>query len=289
MKLYGGPSPKVLDSWRPESNGIFYCMASTIQKITRSLPAPVAQLGESILGDKCYGVLVRDVVFLTPPYPAVLVPCAKLALSKIIGIGIVCASSIIKLPQITKLVSSRSAAGVSVSGAALEAASYLGMLAYAVRAGFPFSTFGEQAFLWIQDVAVLLLLLVYSGRSTIAVGVVPVVLAAAYYLVLSVPGPSEKFLAMLQAAAIPLNLASKVPQIITIFQNKSTGQLSAVSVFAYMAGSVARVFTTIQEVDDRIMLAGVVLGALLNLVLVVQMVMYWGTSTPAAEKDKKEH
>ncbi|KAK9365946.1 hypothetical protein V1509DRAFT_631551 [Lipomyces kononenkoae] len=264
-------------------------MASTIQKITRSLPVPVVQLGESILGDKCYEVLIRDVAFLSPPYPAALVPCTKLALSKIIGIGIVCASSIIKLPQITKLVSSRSAVGVSMIGTALEAASYLGMLAYAVRAGFPFSTFGEQAFLWIQDVAVLLLLLVYSGRSTIAVGVVPVVLAAAYYLILSVPGPSEPVLAMLQAAAIPLNLASKVPQIITIFRNKSTGQLSAVSVFAYMAGSVARVFTTLQEVDDQIVLAGVVLGAVLNLVLVAQMVMYWGkTTTAAAGKDKKE-
>ncbi|KAK9427905.1 hypothetical protein V1505DRAFT_378674 [Lipomyces doorenjongii] len=262
-------------------------LVSTIQKMTRSLPAPVEQLGESILGDKCYAVLVRDVSFLTPPYPAALAPCAKLALSKIIGIGIVFASSIIKLPQIAKLVSSSSAAGVSIAGTALETASYLGMLTYAVGAGFPFSTYGEQAFLWIQDVAVLLLLLVYSGRSALAVGVVPVVMATAYYLVLSDPGPSLAFRATLQAITIPLNLASKIPQIITIFKNKSTGQLSAVSVFAYMGGSVARVFTTLQEVDDHIVLAGVVLSALLNGVLVVQMVMYWG-ATPAADKDKKQ-
>ncbi|KAK9375043.1 uncharacterized protein V1513DRAFT_443548 [Lipomyces chichibuensis] len=264
-------------------------LASTIQKMTRSLPAPVAQLGESILGDKCYDVLVRDVSFLTPPpYPSELAPCAQLALSKIIGIGIVVASSIIKLPQIAKLLSSRSAVGVSIAGTALEAASYLGMLSYAVGAGFPFSTYGEQAFLWIQDVSVLLLLLVYSGRSAMAVGVVPVVLGTAYYLVLDVPGPSMAFRTTLQAVTIPLNLASKIPQIITIFKSKSTGQLSAVSVFAYMAGSVARVFTTLQEVDDKIVLAGAVLAALLNGVLVVQMVMYWGGATPAADKDKKK-
>ncbi|KAK9249241.1 hypothetical protein V1506DRAFT_527449 [Lipomyces tetrasporus] len=262
-------------------------LASAIQQITRSLPAPVVQLGQSIVGDECYNVLVRDASFLdAPPYPVALAPCAKLALSKIVGIGIVFASSIIKLPQIAKLVGSRSAKGVSIAGTGLECLSYLGLLAYAVRAGFPFSTYGEQAFLWVQDVVVFVLLLVYSGQSVVAVGVVPAVLAAAYYLVVAVPGPSPAVLATLQAATIPLSLASKVPQIVTIFSNKSTGQLSAVSVFAYLAGSVARVFTTVQEVDDQIVLSGVVLGALLNGVLVVQMVMYWGAAAPV-EKDKK--
>lgn len=50
----------------------------------------------------------------------------------------------------------------------------------------------------------------------------------------------------------------------------------------YLAGSLARIFTTIREVGDNRILAGFVAGFLLNVVLAVQMVYYW--KSPAKEK-----
>jgi len=46
-------------------------------------------------------------------------------------------------------------------------------------------------------------------------------------------------------------------------------------VFNYLAGSLSRIFTTLQEVDDRLILYGFVAGFLLNAVLAAQMVYYW--------------
>lgn len=43
----------------------------------------------------------------------------------------------------------------------------------------------------------------------------------------------------------------------------------------YLAGSLARIFTTMREVGDNRILAGFVAGFLLNAVLAVQMVYYW--------------
>ncbi|KAK9462056.1 uncharacterized protein V1516DRAFT_673628 [Lipomyces oligophaga] len=257
------------------------------QKFTRLLPEFVVSIGQSLFGDVCYKILIYDAGLLViPPQDQAVLPCAKLAFSKLLGLLIVIASSVIKLPQIIKLINAQSAVGVSIIGTVLEAASYLIMFAYAVRFGFPFSTYGEQSFLFVQDVAIVILLLVYSSKQTLAFGVLPVVAGISYYALVYVPGPSPTTLATLQTLTIPLSLASKIPQIITIVREKSTGQLSAVAVFAYLGGSLARVFTTLQEVDDQIILAGNLLSAVLNGILAILMAIYWNSLTPKAPEDE---
>ena len=52
-------------------------------------------------------------------------------------------------------------------------------------------------------------------------------------------------------------------------------------VFNYLAGSLARIFTTIKEVDDPLVLYGFLAGFVLNLVLAGQMVYYWNSAATA--------
>ena len=61
-------------------------------------------------------------------------------------------------------------------------------------------------------------------------------------------------------------------------------------VFNYLLGSLARVFTTLQEVDDKLILYGFLAGFVLNLILALQMVYYWNALTPQAKgkENKKE-
>ena len=47
----------------------------------------------------------------------------------------------------------------------------------------------------------------------------------------------------------------------------------------YLAGSLARIFTTMREVGDKLILYGFVAGFLLNAVLAIQMVYYWNGAT----------
>lgn len=54
----------------------------------------------------------------------------------------------------------------------------------------------------------------------------------------------------MQGCITPIVIASRLPQIWESFKNKSTGQLSFITWFLNFGGSVARIFTTIQEVDD---------------------------------------
>ena len=61
---------------------------------------------------------------------------------------------------------------------------------------------------------------------------------------------------LLQAATLPISLASKAPQIIANHRAKSTGNLSAFAVFNALLGCIARLFTTLQEVKDPLIFWG---------------------------------
>ncbi|CAK7201230.1 hypothetical protein SEUCBS139899_003933 [Sporothrix eucalyptigena] len=255
---------------------------SLIQPVTHNLPAPIRDIGVGLLGDTCYQALILDV-------DETNVECIKLAVSKGLGVGIVGASAVVKVPQILNLVRSKSAAGVSFLSYLLETTAYLVSLAYNVRNGFPFSTYGETAFILVQNVVITLLVLHYSGRGA-AAALLAAVLAVAATALFSSPGSTAGALAIsatqlgyLQAGAGALGVASKIPQILAIWQEGGTGQLSAFTVFNYLVGSLSRIFTTLQEVDDKLILYSFIAGFALNAVLAVQMVYYWNTA-PAASK-----
>lgn len=59
-------------------------------------------------------------------------------------------------------------------------------------------------------------------------------------------------------------------------------------IFNYLAGSLSRIFTTLQEVDDKLILYGFISGFVLNAVLAAQMVYYWNAPSPKAQGKKKE-
>ncbi|RYP55984.1 hypothetical protein DL771_012217 [Monosporascus sp. 5C6A] len=251
-----------------------------LQPITRNLPAPIRDLGVSIIGDACYKTLILD---LDPTDTE----CLKLGISKGLGIGIIAASSIVKVPQIVKLVRSRSASGVSFLSYLLETSSYLISLAYNFRNGFPFSTYGETALIMGQNVVITILVLNYSGRASMAALFVAV-LATSVAALFSSAVVDMQTLSYLQAGAGVLGVASKVPQIAAIVQEGGTGQLSAFTVFNYLAGSLSRIFTTLQEVDDKLILYGFIAGFALNCVLAAQMVYYWNAPSAKARGKRKE-
>lgn len=197
-------------------------LRSAIQPITHNLPAPIRDLGVSIVGETCYSSLLLDVNLEDAD-------CIKLAVSKGLGIGIIAASSIVKVPQILKLLNSRSADGVSFLSYLLETTAYIISLAYNIRNGFPFSTFGETALIVGQNVVISVLVLNFSGRAGLA-AVFVAALAGAFAALFAENVVDMQTLSYLQAGAGVLGVASKVPQILAIFQQGGTGQLSAFAV-----------------------------------------------------------
>ena len=197
-------------------------LRSLLTPITHNLPAPISNAATQLLGDSCYRSLVHDLTISDTI-------CLKLAISKALGVAIITASSVVKIPQLLKLLNSQSASGISFLAYFLETTSYLISLAYNIRNGFPFSTYGEVALIAVQNVAISVLVLQYSGRGA-AAAVFVAGLAAAGYALYNESVTSSGLLQYLQAGAGALGVASKLPQIVTIFQEGGTGQLSAFAV-----------------------------------------------------------
>ena len=267
-----------------------------IQPITQNLPDPVRNLAVSLLGAPCYESLVLDINLEDKQ-------CLLLATSKALGVAIVATSAIVKLPQLFKIVQARSGAGISFLAYALETAALLVNLAYSSRSGFPFSTYGETALISLQNIAITLLVLHY-GRNDGGAAAFVAAIASGMYALFSDNIVDMKMLALLQAAGGVLGVSSKIPQIWTIWQQGSTGQLSAFAVrqlnvhlviltkfwqvFNYLLGSLARVFTTLREVDDKLILYSYLAGLALNAVLTVQMLYYWNQPTKKQKIKKRK-
>jgi mannose-P-dolichol utilization defect protein 1 len=198
-----------------------------VQPVTKNLPAPLRDAAVSLLGDKCYSALLLD-VDLTD------VDCVKLAISKALGVAIVGVSAIVKLPQLVNLLSSQSAAGVSFLSYALETVAYVITLSYNVRMANPFSTYGENAFIAIQNVIISALVLHYGGKDAGAAAFIAV-LGAGLYALFDENIVDMKTMAMLQAAAGVIGVASKLPQILTIWMEGGTGQLSSFAVRPHLS------------------------------------------------------
>ena len=96
-------------------------------------------------------------------------------------------------------------------------------------------------------------------------------------------------LSLLQMTTLPLSLFSKLPQIRQNSRSQSTGQLSAFAVISQIAGCLVRLFTTATELGDPLVSAGFALALMLNIILGVQLWMYWGQSDVKGESGLGEH
>ena len=102
-------------------------------------------------------------------------------------------------------------------------------LAYNARQGFPFSTYGETALIALQNLVICVLVLRYRGRGAEAGGVLAG-LAAVLWGLMDERVVGREALGYVQAVAGNLAVASKMPQIWTVWRQGGTGQLSAFAV-----------------------------------------------------------
>ena len=127
----------------------------------------------------------------------------------------------------------------------------------------------------MQNIIIVFLIIWYAPRisnKTQTLAMTTVATAVSLAALSAVP-PSS--LSLLQMGTLPLSVFSKLPQIRQNARAESTGQLSSFAVVAQIAGCLARLFTTATEVDDWIVSAGIAVALILNIVLGIQMYIYW--------------
>ncbi|XP_043287971.1 mannose-P-dolichol utilization defect 1 protein homolog [Venturia canescens] len=214
------------------------------------------------------------------------VDCFKATLSKGLGLGVIAGSLLVKVPQIVKILKNKSSEGINVLSVLLDLFAITAMVSYSFVSGFPFSAWGDGVFLGIQTLTIVLLVFHYNDDTAKATaffaGYVAIMIA-----VLGGMMPMNVLWAC-QTLNIPIVLISKLAQARTNYKNGSTGQLSAVTCFMLFFGSLARIFTSVQETGDTTMIAMYVCSTSANGLIVAQLLYYWNAVTAKKAIDKKK-
>ncbi|XP_072497294.1 mannose-P-dolichol utilization defect 1 protein [Notamacropus eugenii] len=224
-----------------------------------------------ILPEKCYDRFFVNLDLLD-------VPCLKILISKGLGLGIVAGSLLVKLPQVFKILGVKSAEGLSLQAVLLELMALTGTIVYSVANSFPFSSWGEALFLMLQTIAIGFLILHYRGhtmRGVALLGIYVLIL-----LLLLSPLMPKAVVTLLQATNMPAIIMGRLLQVITNYKNGHTGHLSAVTVFLLFGGSLARIFTSIQETGDPLMAVTFIVSSICNGLIAFQLLYYWNVRIP---------
>jgi mannose-P-dolichol utilization defect protein 1 len=223
-------------------------------------------LTKSLMSSQCYQTLIINHDFLN-------LPCLQAVFSKILGYAIVIiTSTLMKTPQIVKILKARSGEGVSFFSQFLMLISSSSNVAYSVARHYPMSLWGESIAIALQTLVILLLILIYQDRSMRSV-LFTVCYLLGMLLWLSPSIPMSFHIAM-QTVAVFLGSFSKIVQIWTTKMNSGTGQLSAMTTHLMNFRSIGRLYTSIRDTQDILPITEFGIHTVLNILLSVQFIYY---------------
>ncbi|PXF47324.1 Mannose-P-dolichol utilization defect 1 protein [Gracilariopsis chorda] len=210
--------------------------------------------------------------------------CFRASLSLALGFGIVLFAGLIKLPQIATIVSNKSVAGLALTTFLIETFGYSYNLAAHYRQRYPISTYGDFFVLIAQNYIILYLFFRYNknpsrGIAVIAAYAAGLALMCSPYFPLSV-------LELMTLGNVMVVVFGRTPQIYTNYVNKSTGALSMFTCWGIFLGALARIFTTLQDVDSLNILVGYLTSACFNGTIAFQTVYYNYIVKPPKKDDK---
>ncbi|KAJ4966943.1 hypothetical protein NE237_018792 [Protea cynaroides] len=209
--------------------------------------------------------------------------CLLPLISKLLGYCIVAASTTVKLPQILKILKHSSVRGLSVTAFELEVVGYTIALSYCLHKGLPFSAYGELVFLLIQAIILVATIYYYSQPTGTKTWIRALLYFALAPIIFSGQIDPVLFEA-LYASQHAIFFFARIPQIWENYSNKSTGELSFLTSFMNFGGSIARVFTSIQEKAPTSVTLGSMIGIVTNGTILSQILLY---QKPHAKKGKK--
>ncbi|CAF3079060.1 unnamed protein product [Rotaria socialis] len=246
--------------------------------IDDSLWSSLESMISNLLSPHCYNELVIKQHFFD-------FGCNKMLLSKMLGYAILVGSLLVKFPQIVKIKWNKSGVGVSILAETIMLAAIFGSMAYGYTSEFPLSAYGDSYFLFIQTILVILLVLYYQRKYGLAF--IYLVLCGFFTVLMYKKLLPAHIVGILAGLSLVLSLISRLWQSFCIYQAKSTGNLSAITMLMLFFGSLARIFTSIEETGDRTLIWTYILNTFANFLLILQLGYYWSAPVPVLEPTKK--
>jgi len=252
---------------------------------------------------------------LSPRVALLSAKCGELVAAKAVSLGITLGSVVVKVPQIYKIVSSRSVEGLSPVAFYLDTLTSVSNMIYHFLLGYKLENYAESVFTTVQNLILVSLLWAYEGKgstprtslaSKLLVSLTGILIVA---LFLSIPKSVNdvEFLRqwlstdvkvmlsrvdlrnILPFLTVLMLIVSRGTQILRNFFTKSTGSLSLITNSLLFLGASARIFTTLSGIgSDGALITSNGIAALLSGIIVVQIMTYGQGPQEVRRVDKKK-
>lgn len=136
-----------------------------------------------------------------------------------------------------------------------------------------FTVYGETFIIMVQNYIIILMIWFYNKDIGILEKLFIFAFFVGYAVIIFDPLGAgmlqEEHWKMISSASTFMNVCAKLPQIYTIYSNKSTGALAFFSFFLNFAGSIARLGTVLIESDDFLFRLQYAVGVVLNTIIII--------------------
>ena len=202
--------------------------------------------------------------------------CISYLLSKGLSIGIIVMSCTLKLPQIISMLKTKSNEGLSYISIYSDIITFLFGFLYSFHNGYAFSTYGENVIILIQNIFILLICwkndtAQSSDRNNFMFFGITCSIA---YICLKDTLLNDYAWYLIGSSSIPLTGISRISQIISSYKEGSTGPLSSFTFLMNILGNLSRIFTSIKETGDKVIIFSYIFSALLNFIVLAQIIYY---------------
>jgi mannose-P-dolichol utilization defect protein 1 len=250
----------------------------------------VLPLAEWIWGSGSSGLLSDQGVSATiclSQIPFISAGCFSQLLTKALGVAIILGSCLNKVPIMVNMMNSQSAAGISRNSLYGEGIVYCNGALYGYLEGHPFTAYGENASLLVQNMILVAMTWNFMNKTTIPITFqeqVLVIIGFLIYLLSVLNFLPDHYRYLLMSTTWPVMLYARGSQVYETFSVKHTGNLSIVTTSMNLVGSLIRILTTLKETGDMVVLSGYLLSGSLSFIMFVQYWLYLSRTTEVANE-----
>jgi mannose-P-dolichol utilization defect protein 1 len=212
--------------------------------------------------------------------------CFTPLLTKALGVVVILGSCLNKIPIMLNMMKTQSAAGISRNSLYGEALVYGSCALYGFLSGHPFTAYGENVSLPMQNTVLILMSWQFSAGviSSQEKGTAIVGFATYVFAILNFLPESQRYLLM--SSLWPVMLYARGSQVLETFQVKHTGNLSIATTTLSLVGALIRVVTTLKETGDMVVISGYLLSMSLSFAMFVQYWIYLEKTLEIVKKAK---
>ncbi|EFN61066.1 PQ loop repeat-containing protein 3 [Camponotus floridanus] len=170
---------------------------------------------------------------------------------------------VLKIPQILKLLSVKSADEISTLGLFLELTSYTVMTSYNYTNGYSVLSYLEYPIILVQEYILIFLVLKYLNRLNVwsfLCAVIYFMLSACLLLEIA----PKIVLTFLAPMCTPISASSKIVQLLSILRARNAESVSPLTWFISAFTNLTRVFTIWMDSADVLLLGNFILSVLLS-------------------------